>query len=390
MNKVVLLLIIVVVSVVYTGCKKDEENSNQKPTCTITSPVKAQEITKGDEIIISVDASDKDGSIAEVRFFIDGVEKGLVTSVPFNYNWNTDSESIGNHVIKCTAVDNEGVSASDEISVVIKVNSMIPVANFKATPTTGKIPLSVNFTDQSTMYPIAWLWDFGDGGTSTLKNPTHTYVNEGNYIIKLTVTNNYGSGTETKPDYITVSGTSYSSFTDPRDQKIYKTITIGSQTWFAENLNYETPNSWSHDSVGSSDDIYGRLYSWGEALTVCPDGWHLPSDDEWKTLELNLGMSRYEVDNLQWRGTDEGKKMKSISGWKEDGNGTNTSGFNALPGGAAGSGGFFYIGSSGYWWTSESYTGGYAWYRSMEFNKDKVYRLINLTTSGSSVRCLKD
>ncbi|WP_281085411.1 PKD domain-containing protein, partial [Methanosarcina acetivorans] len=82
----------------------------------------------------------------------------------------------------------------------------LPEAAFTADVTNGTAPLTVNFTDQSTESPTSWLWDFGDGSTSTEKNPAHTYTADGNYSVKLTVTNASGSDDELKTDYITVTG----------------------------------------------------------------------------------------------------------------------------------------------------------------------------------------
>jgi len=91
------------------------------------------------------------------------------------------------------------------------------------------------------------------------------------------------------------------------------------------------------------------------AKEACPDGWHLPSDEEWKKLELHIGLSPSEVDKYNFRGTDEGQKLKSTTGWALNGNGNNETLFTALPGG------MFYeingieyifgdINAYGYWW----------------------------------------
>ncbi|MFH1689206.1 MAG: S8 family serine peptidase [Candidatus Eisenbacteria bacterium] len=83
-----------------------------------------------------------------------------------------------------------------------------PVANFTGTPTSGSAPLLVSFSDASSGSPTSWSWTFGDGGTSAAQNPSHTYAADGNYTVSLTVTNVYGSDTETKTNYITVATTS--------------------------------------------------------------------------------------------------------------------------------------------------------------------------------------
>ena len=80
-----------------------------------------------------------------------------------------------------------------------------PTPNFSASPTSGKVPLTVNFTDKSTGNPTSWSWDFGDGYTSANQNTSHTYQNAGNYTVKLTASNQYGKNTETKTDFIIVN-----------------------------------------------------------------------------------------------------------------------------------------------------------------------------------------
>ena len=87
-----------------------------------------------------------------------------------------------------------------------------PVANFSADPTEGYAPLTVQFTDLSTNTPTSWLWDFGDGETSTEENPEHTYNEAGIYTVTLTATNGGGSDDEVKEDYITVLGAPVADF----------------------------------------------------------------------------------------------------------------------------------------------------------------------------------
>ncbi len=79
------------------------------------------------------------------------------------------------------------------------------MAAFSGTPTSGTVALTVSFTDQSTNSPTSWAWNFGDSGTSTAQNPSHTYTTAGTYTVTLTATNSGGSDPETKTNYITVS-----------------------------------------------------------------------------------------------------------------------------------------------------------------------------------------
>lgn len=113
---------------------------------------------------------------------------------------------------------------------------------------------------------------------------------------------------------------SYSDFKDSRDNKRYKTVTIGNQLWMAENLNYKSSYSFCYDDKTDNCEDYGALYYWGDAQDVCPDGWHLPSKDEWQELFDAVG-------------SDPGKKLKATFSWDDDGNGTDKYGFRVLASG---------------------------------------------------------
>ncbi len=181
------------------------------------------------------------------------------------------------------------------------------------------------------------------------------------------------------------------TFTDPRDGKSYETVKIGSQIWFAENINYETSNSWWYDNSKANGDVYGRLYTWEAALNACPSGWHLPTDAEWKTMETKLGLKQDEANAINWRETNLGKQLKSKSKWYKSGNGTNKSGFTALPGCYRSDKGTFYgLGYYGHWWTSTEFSNKLAWSRSLCYHSNRVRRDNNTKSSGRSVRCIKD
>ena len=184
------------------------------------------------------------------------------------------------------------------------------------------------------------------------------------------------------------------SLTDSRNGKTYQVVTIGSQTWMAENLDYETPDSWCYENNPDYCSQYGRLYTFEAARNACPAGWHTPSEDEWKELELFLGMPEKEVYEYLYRGEDTGAKLKSREGWiSEDGKnyGNNESGFNALPGGIRvfHNGAFIRLGRQGYWWSSTMDV-KYAWRRSVFADKTGIDRDLATLTNAYSVRCVKD
>jgi len=134
---------------------------------------------------------------------------------------------------------------------------------------------------------------------------------------------------------------------------------------------------------------YGVLYNWPAVMTegICPSEWHIPSDGEWQTMEMSLGMSESEAADFGWRG-DEGYQMKSSSGWNYSGNGSNSSGFNGWPGGYRSS--FFSIvGNVGSWW-SASESGSVSWRRLLDSFNDDVYRDNSNRSFGFSARCVRD
>lgn len=182
-----------------------------------------------------------------------------------------------------------------------------------------------------------------------------------------------------EPQVKSVEQVDYNSsyFTDSRDGKKYKTVVIGEQTWMVENLAYKPQygNYWAYDNMPSNVDKYGYLYDFNTACQVCPKGWHLPSDAEWTTLTVYLG------------GKDiAGTKMKSTSGWKYRGDGSNSSGFSGLPGGGT----FGNIGLGSYWWSSTELDSNYAWYRFLLYDYGTVGSYNYGKVEGFSVRCLRD
>ena len=164
-------------------------------------------------------------------------------------------------------------------------------------------------------------------------------------------------------------------------ERIYKKVIIGkgenAQTWMAENLNYETENSWCGggsgyiDKSGTEGDcsIYGRLYTWAAAKTACPDGWHLPSETEFEKLITNVDADL----NGSYNTTNKaGTALKSTSGWNGDGNGTNASGFSALPGGFGTGTSFMVKGNGGYFWSFSEVNDNYSYGFSVSSTSDAM------------------
>ena len=191
--------------------------------------------------------------------------------------------------------------------------------------------------------------------------------------------------------------------------------------WIAENLKVtkyrdgsEIPNItsgiyWSnlstsayavYDNNFSNADIYGNLYNWyavDDDRGVCPEGWHVPTDEQFMELEMYLGMSEEEANSFGWRGTNEGSKLAGNSDLWDDGNLENnsefgTSGFTGLPAGYRiyHNGLYLNMGNYGFFWSSSEYDSNYAWYRILYYNYSNVYRFFYNKHYGFSVRCLGD
>jgi len=167
-------------------------------------------------------------------------------------------------------------------------------------------------------------------------------------------------------DFCSVGGeaTRYNMLIDARDKKSYKTVVIGTQTWMAENLNYELIGTVTvgecYDKIKANCDIYGRLYSWDEAEAVCPVGWRLPGESDWASLTANIG--------------------------------TDDSDFAPLPGGIGFSGYFLNIDQAGFWWSATPGAAGFAYGQSVFFENGgySFYSSFFNKSSLLSVRCIME
>ncbi|HMT30687.1 MAG TPA: fibrobacter succinogenes major paralogous domain-containing protein [Bacteroidia bacterium] len=205
------------------------------------------------------------------------------------------------------------------------------------------------------------------------------------------------------------------------DGNVYTTVKIGNQWWMSENLKvtryrngFSIPNitdsvDWVNQSSGGYciyDNDNGNtpppgflynFYAVANAGNLAPEGWHIPTDDEWKQLERTLGMSQQASDQLAWRGTDQANKLRSNSSdeWSTYGDifSTNESGFTALAGSCRLANSYWGdpgLKSTGFWWTSSSYSNGEGWYRYLDYKNTNVFRSHIDQHYGFSVRCVKD
>lgn len=198
----------------------------------------------------------------------------------------------------------------------------------------------------------------------------------------------------------------YDTMEDRRDGRVYKTVSIGSQVWMAENLNYETDGSWCYGNDSANCEVAGRLYNWAAAVDsvnltektsdclygrdcsldtihvrgVCPINWRLPDSTDWDILVNEVGKN------------EAGAILKSQTGWYMDGNGVDSVGFSAIPAGAwmYNTAEFEYAGEADYFWTSTGYMGTHAIYRSFSYDFDWAKVAYSDVRNGLSVRCIKN
>jgi len=195
---------------------------------------------------------------------------------------------------------------------------------------------------------------------------------------------------------------------DDRNHRVYPTVMVEPHCWMAKNLdigdmilpednqtNNKTIEKYCYNNVPDSCDYYGGLYQWGEMMQygpsgsqgICPEGWHLPSDEEWCTSEQYLDPT-IDCISMVWRGTDGGGKLKEAGTkhWQAPNTGaTNASGFRALAGGYVHDDQFFDLLSKAYFFSSTSYLS-----RQLGYNTPRIYRGAGVYTDAMSARCIKD
>lgn len=187
-------------------------------------------------------------------------------------------------------------------------------------------------------------------------------------------------------------------FIDERDGNEYHYVKVGSLDWMTENSRYDTgtdetrtvyatmqiPGDYGVTTDAQTVQKYGYLYTYEGAQQAAPEGWRVPTDEDWKTLEKALGMSGEEADALEWRGNGQGLVLHNA-----DGLDMSFAGFYDANSTSFG-GKYYYIGAIGYYWSSTSPSEGLGFIRKIIHNSNQVYRYTTLQTNMLSVRFVRD
>jgi len=282
-----------------------------------------------------------------------------------------------------------------------------PYAMFKYTIKENGV---VSFTNTSTD-ATSYLWNFGDGETSTTAVVTieHKYLQNGTYKATLTA---YGNGKSAGAYADFNISTAVGETVTDIDGNVYHTIKIGTQVWMIENLkttklndgtlislvtdnsawgNLLTPGYCWYSNDISNKNTYGALYNGYTINTgkIAPQGWHVPTDAEWTVLTSYLGGEDIAGGKLKSTGTIEA----GTGFWYSPNTGaTNETGFSAVPAGLRdrSNGTFMSIGNYGSWWSSSASFTDSAWIRDMFYNGITVLRRTGYYNDGCSLRCIKD
>ena len=254
---------------------------------------------------------------------------------------------------------------------------------------------------------------FASGITSTTFNPG-TLNSSATYYWKIIANDNHQNNTPSpvwsfETEFICGDQINYAG-------QDYNTIQIGTQCWFAENLNVgimisapttqinnSTIEKYCYDNNITNCDTYGGLYRWDEMMEysqisgsqgICPEEWHIPTDPEWCILENFVDDGTIDCNSTGWRGINAGSNLKETgtAHWYNPNYGTNSSGFTALPGGEYCSSTFSQLGISGIFWSSDKnvYDEQEAWERKLAYNKSQIWRDVKHRDCTSSLRCIKN
>jgi uncharacterized protein (TIGR02145 family) len=432
------IVLIVLFALIIFSCEK-EEAENKIPTCFLTSLQNVSSVTIGDTLLIEIDAHDRDGLVRKIDLIINTDTVKVFTAEPYEYEWITTDFSAGQYVVKATATDDKLGTFTDEKTITI-LQTQVPVADFSVDEVMIIEGEEVHFTNLSTNTPTTYVWAFGDGNTSALKNPVHVYETHGIFTVTLTATNNAGSDTKTKNELITVSQAINWNYPCPGtptvtdvEGNVYNTVQIGEQCWMKENLRTtkfpdnrnitdgttlgEIPESrtekyyFLYDNNENLIETYGYLYNWYAIMNtedsnynadnslqvqgICPEGWHVPNSSDFGDLTMFIRdhSDLYIYPSFNNWGLYNWKEEGTVH-WDEGNDGKNESGFTALPGGHRDIyGNYQYLGNKAYFWGASNLTNrnyGFVYDLLLKEQSEYNFGKNSRKNEGNSLRCIKD
>ncbi|MCL2182773.1 MAG: fibrobacter succinogenes major paralogous domain-containing protein [Chitinispirillia bacterium] len=221
---------------------------------------------------------------------------------------------------------------------------------------------------------VEYKWE--KGVLTLIRSEDQDYDNSSETYIRITKTLQKGQMVQTTDTIYSVYDAE--PLIDARDGQKYRTVKIEERTWMARNLNFAAGNSRCYNDNPSNCDVYGRMYTWDAAMTVCPAGWRLPAREDWNDLTQAAD------------GDVAGKKLKSQTGWGTDWNGDDYFGFSALPGGFYNPiNGFYNRGDNAGWWSTAEDASGKARCRYVSSEGNDMGEDSYAKDAALSVRCVK-
>ncbi|HSQ41125.1 MAG TPA: FISUMP domain-containing protein [Fibrobacteraceae bacterium] len=400
-------------------------SANRAPVLTITANDLVPVITE--TITLQASLTDADGNAIDSLWWDldgDGNFDDAATSTDVTLRDSFPDTAGGTYVVSVRAKDVWGLYDTASVTITVSANRAPVLGSITvsdtAPVTTQTVTLNLSsLTDPEDNDVDSLWWDLDGDGVFETKALTGTaqttsFGTQGTHTVSVYAWDVWGLMDTATLDIEVDTG-----FVDERDGQPYRLTIIGSQTWMAENLNYSGDDGsgnrtyttgWCYgvggtDTTDHSDstscDTYGRFYNWTDAMDIdesyltttwgssdtvdhqglCPSGWHVPTSTEWNTLATYLG------------GSDTaGYFLKSTSGWNDDGNGSDSYGFSALPAGLRDYGGVW--GSQGYlayFWSASEYSASDAWDRYLYYGSADLYAYdFNGENYGFSLRCTKD
>ncbi|MFN3783062.1 MAG: FISUMP domain-containing protein [Spirosomataceae bacterium] len=356
----------------------------------------------------------------------------IISNFGSNFSFNPATLLKGNYVIKVTGQNSCGFKF-DLSQVYVKANQLV-VNNDIANVTAGSsvnIPVLANdllngaALQRSSISSPSIVLQPTKG--TVLINPDGTLVYQANSNASGTDVFRYQVCLSGEPATCGVGEVGMTISPDLNsvfdiDGNKYNTVTIGSQVWLKENLkttkysngdlipnpNLTESSVWSNlttgawcyiDNNSANNLLYGKLYNFyviEDSRKVCPAGWRVPTEEDWQTLERNLGMSESQIKEVGWRGTNEGSKLAGNASLWQNGElksavGFGNSGFDAIPSGFRYiSGVYGFLRSATFLWSSTATDNENAWVRNIVNDNSGVLRYPDFKRTGRSIRCVKE